>query len=85
MDQEDSLLSVEYEKRPYDANSVDTITDIIHNLKEDGEAYANTKQLYEKKEKPLKLWSLVVLIFFGVSGGPYGIEATVKYGVCRAF
>ena len=69
------------ERRSFSDHSIKVVKDFVGELAEDGNAFATSQETYSVKQKPLKLWALVVLIFFGVSGGPYGIEGTVKFGV----
>lgn len=46
--------------------------------KEDDQSFDSHSSRLSKKKKSLKLWPLAVLVFYNVSGGPFGIEPTIR-------
>jgi amino acid transporter len=45
---------------------------------EDEQSFGSHSSRSSKKKKALKLWPLAVLVFYNVSGGPFGIEPTIR-------
>lgn len=46
--------------------------------KENDQSFDSHSSRLSKKKKSLKLWPLAVLVFYNVSGGPFGIEPTIR-------